>query len=215
MARIMDSPLDNIRSLLRSLQRRVDDLVSEALITTKDPFWDLGTDAESQDQEISRLERELQETFRETLVRHNPFARDHRFLLATFVTSKELRHMGTCAKDICQRARDIRKPSDQLQTLLNLTQRRASECFRALYQLELDEISLAMSLSTGRHEIEKIFNDLLGVLEGVDLTKVGPKELEAQILVAMDLKRICESVVSIAEQLIFYKTGAYGSPEIR
>lgn len=215
MARNMDSPLSKIQSLLHSLQRRVDDLVSEALITTKDPSWDLGADAELQDQEISRLERELQETFRETLVRHNPFARDHRFLLATFVTSKELRHIGTCAKDICQRARDIRRPSEQFQALLNLTQRRASECFRALHQLELEEISLAMSLSTGRHEVEKIFNNLLWELEQVDFVKVAPKELENQILVAMDLKRICESAASIAEQLIFYKTGAYGSPEVR
>lgn len=223
MAILLDSRLDEVRDLLRSLQRCVDDLVSDALILLRDPLCGLGRDAESRDQKVNQLERGLQEVIAEIFARYQPVATAHRFLLAVMAAATELEHMGDSSKDICGIAWEIGTPSTSFVRLLHLTQRRAAECSRILHQLEFPkrvergvesreqiDTRLAGQVSACRVEAEDAFENVLTDLEKVaSLTR---RQLERQLLVAMDLKRICEYAAGIADELIFFQSGTRRVP---
>lgn len=208
MGRLVDTPLADIRRLLHSLHRRVDDLVSAALISLKDPLCGLGIDAEQRDLEINSLEKELQEAVSTTLALFHPVARDNRFLLAVWATTTDLEHMGDCAKHICHIARGIGTPLESLSLLHQVTQRRAIACFRVLYQLDTLDISLADEVAAGRHEAEEVLDLLLSELEEASPARLSARARQAQLLVAVELKRICDFSASIVDQLFFYKTGS-------
>jgi phosphate transport system protein len=208
MPRILDSPLGKIRRLLREMHRCVEDLVINALITIKDPACGIGKDAEAQDEVVNQLEEEIGALITEAGVLHGPMANDYRFLMAARIIIIDLEHMGDSAKRICHHMSQLGNgQGDILAPLYHLVQRRITECFRALHQMELSDIRLADNILSGRFEIEDTFDLVVNALELEGLRQLSPREFEALLFATIELRRISEYAASIADQLVFYNTG--------
>lgn len=206
--KLMDSRLHEIRRLLGDLRRLVDDRINHALIALKDPHFAIASNTEEPDDEVSLLGEQLKEAVAITFVLHSPVATEHRFLLAVLSMTVDLEHMADYAKQLLRIAAQTGYVSRSLELLASSTQRKASACFRALYLLEGAEMAQVESLASGRQELEELFEHVLGDLAEMSARPSSPRELEAQVLMALDLKRISDATANIADELVFFNTGS-------
>lgn len=182
--RLIDSRLEGIRELLQGLLGVVSELVHGAATSIKEPSCGSGFDPEARYEEVKQLKEELQRAIAITYARDAPLATDLRFLFAVLASIPKLEHMGDCAKHVCQLASQIGSHSQGLLPLVTLAER-----------------------SAGRREIEEVFNHALGELAEVGSSELNARKLELQVLVAFNLKEICDAAASIAEDLALCQIG--------
>ena len=66
------------------------------------------------------------------------------------------------------------------------------------------------SLASGREELEELFEHVLGDLdEKMSAMQSSLRELEAQILIAINLKKISDAMANRADKLVFLNTGSH------
>jgi phosphate uptake regulator len=201
MSRLIDVPLEETVSRIRSIVRQVDYGVSDALITLKDPSFLAVVSSESREREVSRLVREFRDHVSYTFARFPPVANDLRFLMTAMKIAADLEHMLRCAGRIREGALSIGLPSASLLRLALVTQRQVSECCSAAYHFRFPWVAPASgsaadrlkAIVAGRREAAALFKKVV--------TEPG-EEHRLLGAIADELERVADLAASIAEQLI-------------
>jgi phosphate uptake regulator len=211
--RIIDAELRDTVERLRSIVHRADELVVEALIALKDPSFLPRPDAVGREREVQHLKRQLQENVAYTFAKFPPVANDLRFLVTVMIVVTELAHMVGSARRIRERAPEVGHRSTNLVKLVLVTQRQADACLAAVYRFDSGcegyaEISAERleAIVAGRREATGLFQCVLAEPKYSQLP-LSPAQFELEGVVADELERISDCAATVAEQLIFYRTG--------
>jgi len=160
---------------------------------------------------INQSERRIDELAVDLLAMQQPMATDLRFLLAVLKINADLERVGDLAVNIAQRSLDLMQESDiearvdiaRMTTAVSTMVRRALESFVAA-RAEVAQAVLEMDSIVDRMKDEAFVNLVAQM-------KQDPEHVRAYLdvlLIARSLERIADHATNIAEDVIFWVSGA-------
>ena len=163
------------------------------------------------ERKINQSERTIDEIAVDLLAMQQPMATDLRFLLAVLKINADLERVGDLAVNIAQRSMDLLQepevevPVDitRMTTAVSTMVRRALESFLSA-KIEVAQAVLEMDSIVDRMKDEAFVNI-------VTQMKRDPEQVRSYLdvlLIARSLERIADHATNIAEDVIFWVSGA-------
>ena len=160
---------------------------------------------------INQSERQIDELAVDLLAMQQPMAIDLRFLLAVLKINADLERVGDLAVNIAQRSLDLMQEADidarvdiaRMATAVSTMVRRALESFVAA-RAEVAQAVLEMDSIVDRMKDEAFVNLVAQMRQ-------DPEHVRAYLdvlLIARSLERIADHATNIAEDVIFWVSGA-------
>jgi phosphate transport system protein len=210
MHRHFDTDIEQLTELLLRMGAAVETAIDEALraLVERDPLVAQGVI--DRDDEVDRMEVEIDEETLELLARMQPAARDLRFVAAVMKITPELERIADLAQDVAERAIElIREP--QLRPLIDIPQlaRKAQEMVRlALDAFVRRDANLAREVIARDDEVDRLteqsFRELLTyMLE-------DPRNISRAIRLTFINKyfeRMADGATNISEMVVFLVEG--------
>ena len=165
----------------------------------------------ARERKINQSERTIDEIAVDLLAMQQPMATDLRFLLAVLKINADLERVGDLAVNIAQRSLDLLQepevevPVDiaRMTTAVSTMVRRALESFLSA-KIEVAQAVLEMDSIVDRMKDEAFVNI-------VSQMKRDPEQVRSYLdvlLIARSLERIADHATNIAEDVIFWVSGA-------
>ena len=165
----------------------------------------------ARERKINQSERTIDEIAVDLLAMQQPMATDLRFLLAVLKINADLERVGDLAVNIAQRSLDLLQepevevPVDiaRMTTAVSTMVRRALESFLSA-KIEVAQAVLEMDSIVDRMKDEAFVNI-------VTQMKRDPEQVRSYLdvlLIARSLERIADHATNIAEDVIFWVSGA-------
>ncbi len=162
------------------------------------------------DKTVDRLENEIDGLCHSVLVRHQPAAIDHRFLMAVMKITNDLERMGDSAKNIARAVLRLTeepplKPYVDLPRMSELTQDMVGD---ALDSFVVEDQAAAHAILKRDDEVDAIYDRLFDDLQGfmrADPNSVG--RAVQLLMIARNLERIADHATNVAESVIYYLQG--------
>ena len=159
------------------------------------------------DQVIDELELTVDEKCLDLIVRHQPMARDLRFITTGMKINSELERIADIAVDIAQRTLEIvnkplLKPLDDIPKLTTVAQNMVKMSIDAFVK---GDIVLAKKVLLSDSEADQLRNEIQKELIEDYMVKDTTTVLRAVqlLLIARFLERICDHTTNIAEDVIY------------
>jgi phosphate transport system protein len=160
---------------------------------------------------INNCERQIDEMAVDLLAMQQPMASDLRFLLAVVKINSDLERVGDLAVNIAQRSLDLSQETDfevpvditRMTTAASAMVRRALESFLSA-KADVAQAVLEMDSIVDRMKDEAFIN-LVGQM------KNDPEKVRSYLdvlLITRSLERIADHATNIAEDVIFWVSGA-------
>ena len=208
--RHLHSHLDNIRLRLIEMGAQVETMIASATRALVERDEDLVTQVIERDDQVDRMEVEIDDECHSVLARNQPTAVDMRFLVSVMKITADLERMADSAVNIAQAARQLNR-EPPLQTYVDL--QRMSQRVQAMVRESLDafvtrDATLAGSVCKEDDEVDQLYRHTFAALVEVmrrDNTSV-PRALHL-LLVARNFERIADHATNIAEDVIYYVEG--------
>jgi phosphate transport system protein len=210
MERHRDQELSQIRQTLLRMGGLVEQMIGDAMeaLVQRD-------DARAQaviavDQEVDRLEKELDELCHRFLALQQPTAIDLRFLVAVMKMATDLERVGDSAVNMAQAA-EVLNQEPPLKPYIDLPRlaRIAQEMIRdALDSFVRRDAQLAVRVCRRDDEVDALYKQLFRELLSYMLE--DPKTITRALhllLVARNLERVADHATNIAEDVVYYVEG--------
>jgi phosphate transport system protein len=168
VSRQLDQELRRIRERVVFMSGSVEAMIEGAVLALIDRNRSRAEMVIDADREVDRLENEIDALCHSVLVRHQPTAVDHRFLMAVMKITNDLERMGDSAKNIARSVLRI-SPEHPLKPYVDLP--RMSELAQAMVSDALDsfvvEDAVAAHLLMIARNLERIADHATNVAESV------------------------------------------------
>lgn len=205
-----EQDLRSLREKLLAMGAKVEALIAQSMRSVIDRDSALAEHVMQADQDVNRLEVEIDELCRRILALRQPAASDLRLITTALKIVTDLERIGDLAVNIAQRARELNqapplKPYVDAPKLAELAQqqvKRALDAFvsadaaEAVEVLEGDELVDALYL--------KVFNELLGYMME-DSRNI--RRATALMFIAKHLERIADHATNVAEMVVYMVRG--------
>lgn len=164
-----------------------------------------------EDDKVDELEIDIDERCIDFIARHQPMARDLRFITTGMKINAELERIADLAVDICQRVlelvdKPLLKPLIDIPKLGEIAQTMVKESIDAFIN---KDVALAKKVVLSDNEADKLRNMVQDELINDYLAKDPSTARRAVplLLIARHLERICDHTTNIAEEVIYMVEG--------
>ena len=210
MERRLDQDLDRVRQMLLKMGGMVEGMVAKATQSLLDRNNQLSNDVIDGDNEVDRLEIEIDELCHLILGTKQPTAVDLRFLVAVMKINSDLERIGDSAVNIAQSVLQLNevpplKPYIDLPRLSILVQdmvRRSLDAFVRRDARLATEVCESDDAVDGLYK--QLFRELLTYM--IEDPKTVSRALHL-LLVSRNMERIADHATNIAEDVIYYVEG--------
>ena len=209
-SRQFDVELDEIRGKLIEMGSKVELMIADAMQSLSERNTELAEHTIACDQDINRLEMEIDRNCLEVLARRQPAARDLRFITLALKTVTDLERIGDQCASIARRVKELNlEPS--VNTFIDLPRMALAVSTMVREALEAfvhGDDKLASKVCEDDREVDKlneqIQRELLTFMLG------GPAIIGRAIMinqVSKCLERIADHATNVAEMVIFMVQG--------
>ena len=202
--------LDGLRCLLLSLGARVEAAIAKAVMAMvrRDPR--LAADIVAADEEIDRMEVEVEEECLKLLALYQPVAGDLRFIVAALKINNDLERMGDLAANIAKGAARLAaaNPVEVPADLAAMAARTRSMVKRSLDALVNADLALARKVCADDDEVDAFRQNLRTRMQTAIAD--APEQTESIMTLFMavgHLERIADIATNIAEDVIYTVEG--------
>lgn len=210
MERRLDQDLDRVRQMLLKMGGMVEGMVAKATQSLLDRNNQLSTDVIEGDNDVDRLEIEIDELCHLILGTKQPTAVDLRFLVAVMKINSDLERIGDSAVNIAQSVLQLNdqpplKPYIDLPRLSLLVQdmvRRSLDAFVRRDARLATDVCESDDAVDGLYK--QLFRELLTYM--IEDPKTVSRALHL-LLVSRNMERIADHATNIAEDVIYYVEG--------
>ena len=206
----MHREIEKLKKKILALSAYVEESVSRAVKALEDRDAKLAARVIESDDEIDRMEVDLEEDCLKILALHQPVANDLRFIIAVLKINNDLERIGDLATNVAERATtlagvergdipiDLRAMAEKVQWMLKTS----------LDALVTENDRLAYQVCTSDDIVDKIHRDSFARIE--EAMKRNPEKIGVylQVLsVSRQLERIADHTTNIAEDVIYMLEG--------
>ena len=212
MQRHFDKDIEDLTSLLLRMGTIVEQAISDSIRALVERDTDLALDVIARDDEIDRLELEIDQATLELIATMQPTAVDLRFVATVMKITPDIERIGDLAQDVCERVIELNrepplKPLIDLPLLARAAQDMVAQALDALIrrdaQLALEVIARddyvdQMTEKSFRELLTYMMEDTKHVSRAIRLAFIG-KYFER---IADGATNICEMVVYLVEGIV-------------
>jgi phosphate transport system protein len=208
--RQFDRELNELKKHLIHMAAVAETMINHAIRELVDRDESLAGQIPQWEQEVNRIQIEIDEMVQTLIATHQPVAGDLRFLLAATKINSELERIGDLAVNIIQSAPAILrqpelKPLIDIPCMSELAQAMVRDSLHAFVKAD---VLLAQSVISRDDQADAYKNQIIREL--LTYMMADPKAIErafALILIARHLERIADHATNIAEDVIYVVQG--------
>ena len=202
--------LDGLRRLLLSLGARVEAAIAKAVMAMVRRDGRLAEEVVAADEEIDRMEVEVEEECLKLLALYQPVAGDLRFIVAALKINNDLERMGDLAANIAKGAARLaaHDPVEVPADLAAMAAKTRSMVKRSLDALVNADPALAQEVCADDDEVDAFRRNLRERMQAA--IAEAPERTEAIMTLFMavgHLERIADMATNIAEDVIYTVQG--------
>jgi len=210
MERHLDQDLDSIRQHVLRMGGLVEGMIADAQKALVESSVARAERVIATDQDVDRIEKEIDEECLSAIARYQPTASDLRLLAAVMKIVNDLERMGDSAVNIAQAVQVLSqepplKPYIDLPRLSQLVQKMVRESLDSFVRRDPKlalEICRRDDLIDGLYK--QLFRELLTFM--IEDPKTVTRALHL-LLIARNLERIADHATNIAEDVVYYVEG--------
>lgn len=210
MAQHLLREIDRLKKLLFSLCAVVEESVNRAVTAIQKGDQALAAEVIAADDEIDRMEIEVEEECLKILALHQPVAIDLRFIVACLKMNNDLERIGDLSVGIAERALQLAEtpvfqvPFD-LGRMAELVQVMLKKCLDALVNLDIE---LAREVRAADREIDSLNREMYDLVTcAISKTPQRAASLIMFLSVSRALERIGDHAANIAGDVIYMLAG--------
>ena len=205
-----DLQLGDLRSKLLSLGGMVETEIANGMRALEERDSKLAEQVIAQDNQVNRLEVEIDDACRRLLVLRQPAASDLRFITTALKIVVDLERIGDLAVNVAERALDLNQ-SPPLKPVHDLT--RLAELCRTQLRAALDafvdgDVAKAEAVIKDDALLDSIYSNLFNEL--LALMMEDPRNIRranSLLFVAKHLERLGDHATNVAEMVIYMVRG--------
>jgi phosphate transport system protein len=213
--------LEQLRKRILALSTIVENAITQSIQTLLTRNVNLAEQIMNGDDDVDKLEIEVEEDCLKILALYHPVAQDLRFIVATLKINNDIERMGDHAANIAKRARFLSKRDpipwpDELEEL--------SENVKLMVKLSLDALvngdaAMARQVCLADDSVDQQKRQLTQALRE-RLLQSGSEPNQSEVLLKMldvprHLERIADLAANIAEEVIYMVEGHISRHQLR
>lgn len=210
MERHFELELRRVRERLLEMGGRVEEMIGKAMDALTERTEGLCPEVLAEDRRVDRMELEIDEACYSIMVRHQPAARDLRFLIAVMKIVTDLERIGDSAVNICQSVERLNqepplKPYIDLPRMAKLVAQMVRDALDAFVRKDSPQ---AARVTESDDEVDALYRQLFREL--LTFMMEDPKTTTRALhllLIARNMERIADHATNIAEDVIYYVEG--------
>ncbi len=209
MQRHFDRDIEDIKDLLLRMGAMVEDSIAQSIRALLERDTILAEEVIAHDDEIDRMEVEIDQRTIELIAKMQPAATDLRFVATIMKITPELERIADLAQDVCERVMELNrepqlKPVVQLPQLAEIAQKMVREALDSFVRgdadlarsvIRQDDIADALTEDSFRALLTYMLENPRNISPAIRLTFIG-KYFERM---ADGATNICEMVVYLVE----------------
>ncbi len=205
-----EADLRDLREKLLAMGAKVEANIAESMRALTDRDSGLADRVIQSDQEVNRLEVEIDETCRRILALRQPAASDLRLITTALKIVTDLERIGDLAVNIAERIKDLNEapPLKQYVDTPRLAELAQQQVKKALDSFVSSDAAKAEEVRREDDHLDvlylKIFNDLLSYM--MEDSK-NIRRATALMFIAKHLERIGDHATNVAEMVIYMVRG--------
>jgi phosphate transport system protein len=210
MRNAFQEELDAMSADLVSMCDLTASAMDRATTALMDADLDIAESVIAKDEEVDRIQRQLEERAYDLLARQQPVATDLRTIVASLRMSADLERMGDLARHIAKLARlrypDTAVPGPLRVTILQMNQTAVRIAVKAASVIATRDVDTALEIERDDDEMDRLHRTLFAEL----LDKQYEISLETAIDVTLAgrfYERFADHAVSVANRVVFLVTG--------
>lgn len=205
-----DLGLEEMRSMLAEMGKRVDEALTESMKALKDGDIKTAQKIVKEDPELNQLEERISELGAKLIATQQPVAKDLRRILIAFKISSDLERMGDLSVDIAKvvlrlDGQALIKPLIDLPRMADIV----SVMVQESVQSYLDEnVDLAYKSAKDDDQVDALYAQIIRELFA--LMVENPKTVNQAMLlsfVGRYIERIADHATNISESVVYLVTG--------
>jgi phosphate transport system protein len=207
MGKHFDEELKDLNNDILKMGVFVEEAIYKSIEALKNRDKNMAQEVINHDRVIDELELTVDEKCLDLIVRHQPMARDLRFITTGMKINSELERIADIAVDIAQRTLEIvdkplLKPLVDIPKLTTVAQNMVKMSIDAFVK---GDIFLAKKVLLSDSEADQLRNEIQKELIEDYMVKDAATVLRAVqlLLIARFLERICDHTTNIAEDVIY------------
>lgn len=210
MRKQYDLELDELNTLLIKMAATVEQAVADAMTALKNRDKDLAISVSSNDRDVDRMERQIEDMCLMLLLKQQPVAGDLRFISATLKIITDLERIGDHAQDICEIS--LTMDDKPLSVTTDVITRMFEES-TAMIKMAVDAfITKDEDLATQCINHDDVVDDLFVQVREKLIHKLqsgqdDPEESVDLLQIAKYLERVGDHAQNIGEWVVFSLTG--------
>lgn len=207
MERYFDEELKELKSSILTMGALTEEAIYKSVEALKNRDNAMAKAVIENDSKIDQIELDIDEKCMDLIARHQPMARDLRFIITGLKINTELERIADIAVDIAQRSLEVitKPPLKPLVDIPKLTAIAQSMVKMAIDSFIKGDIELAKKVVLSDSEADKCRNAIQRELVEDYMVKDGstsPRAVQL-LLIARFLERICDHTTNIAEDVIY------------
>ncbi|MDD5505921.1 MAG: phosphate signaling complex protein PhoU [Candidatus Omnitrophica bacterium] len=207
MERHFDTELKDLNNDILKIGTLAQGAIYKSIESLKGRDKDMAKSVIEDDKKIDELELVIDEKCLDLIARHQPMAKDLRFITTEMKLNNELERIADIAVDIAQRVlelvdKPLLKPLEDIPRLTSVAQDMVKTAIDAFIK---GDIELARKVLLADPEADRLRNSIQKELVEEYMVKDGstsPRAVQL-LLIARFLERICDHATNIAEDIIY------------
>ena len=205
-----EEDLKKLREDILYMGGLVEDQIQKAVRSLVDRDSPLAETIIQRDQEVNRLDVDVDGLCIRLLALHQPAARDLRFITTALKITTDLERIGDMAVNICERALELNrepqlKPYIDIPRMAQISQRMIRESLDAFVREDTD---LALKVCKDDQQVDdlnsQIFREIISFMIGDPQTVNRAMKISS---ISKYLERIADHATNIAEMVVFMVKG--------
>ncbi len=208
--RQFDKYLEDLKQKLMRMAALAETMIDNTIAELVQRDESLAAKVPDYEEELNRLQLEIDEAALNLLATQQPVAKDLRFILAATKINSDLERIGDLAINITENVRILAahpplKPLIDIPRMADLVRKMVRDCLDAFVR---EDVLLAQSVIDGDDLVDDLKNQILRELLTYMIS--DPKAIEralALILISRHLERVGDHATNIAEDVIYMIQG--------
>ncbi len=202
--------VEKLKKMILNEAAVVEDSLQKAVHALKNRDLELAQQVVNSDDEIDRLEIEVEEEGLKILALHQPVAIDLRFIISTIKINSDLERIGDLTSNLAARTADLAKAPDvpiagDIFIMASLAQKMVKESLDALVNMD---VTLAQTVCETDEQVDDLHKKMFSQVEESiqnDLANMGG--YLQQLGISRYLERIADHATNIAEDVMYMVEG--------
>jgi phosphate transport system protein len=210
MTKHIERQIEGLKEKILRVGTLVEEAISKAITALINKDTSLAQRVMASDEDIDRMEVEVEEECLKILALYQPVAADLRFVVAVLKINNDLERMGDLARNIAKRVAQLARaePVDlppEIRTMATLTQEMVKQCLDAVVNADP---ALARQVREEDDAVDEARMQIRQkILRGI---KSSPERVESLLRinsVSKHIERLADMATSIAEDVIYMVEG--------